>query len=61
MTAGVILILNLLVFNNNIFFSFFCLLIFIIGFLSDLQIIANPIKKFLIQLIIVFFFFSLSI
>jgi len=57
MTAGVILILNLLVFNNNIFFSFFCLLIFIIGFLSDLQIIANPIKKFLIQLIIVFFFF----
>ena len=39
LTGGLILIISLFFLNQNIFFLIFALLIFILGFLSDLQII----------------------
>lgn len=53
LTGGTVLILNLILFSSNKFFLIFCILIFILGILSDLHIIINPLKKFIIQLILV--------
>jgi UDP-N-acetylmuramyl pentapeptide phosphotransferase/UDP-N-acetylglucosamine-1-phosphate transferase len=56
LTGGTLLILNLILFSSNKFFLIFCILIFILGILSDLHIIINPLKKFIIQFTLVFIY-----
>jgi len=52
-----ILIISLILFHEyNIFFLIFLIIIFILGLFSDLKIISSPKKRFLLQIIIVFFF-----
>jgi UDP-N-acetylmuramyl pentapeptide phosphotransferase/UDP-N-acetylglucosamine-1-phosphate transferase len=60
LTGGLILIINLIIFGSNFYFSFFFLLIFILGIFSDLNIIIKPSIKFIIQLIITLFFVYIS-
>ena len=63
-SGGFLIIINLLIFNSNYLTNIFFLGIFSLGVFSDLMIIQNPVKKFLIQLLIVIFFlllFNISI
>jgi len=55
-TGGFLIIANLLLFNNNYLENFFFGLIFTLGICSDLLIIKDPVKKLLIQFLIVFIF-----
>ena len=55
-TGGFVILFNLLFFSNNYFIIFFFTLIFILGIYSDLLIITKPLKKFIFQFLIIFFF-----
>ena len=59
-SGGFLIIANLLLFNNNYLAITFFLAMFILGIFSDLFIIRSPLKKFIIQFLIVilFLFFS---
>ena len=62
MSGGLILLISFLFyFNNfiNILFIYF-VLIFLIGLFSDLNIISSPIKRFILQLFLVFIFIYLQ-
>jgi UDP-N-acetylmuramyl pentapeptide phosphotransferase/UDP-N-acetylglucosamine-1-phosphate transferase len=63
-TGGFLIFLNLLFISNNYFLLFFCILIFILGIFSDLLIIVKPLKKFIIQILVIFcflYFYDLKI
>jgi len=52
-----ILIISLILFHKyNIFFLISLIIIFILGLFSDLKIVSSPKKRFLLQIIAVFFF-----
>jgi UDP-N-acetylmuramyl pentapeptide phosphotransferase/UDP-N-acetylglucosamine-1-phosphate transferase len=54
----------LFIFNHDQKFNFFCLLIFLVGFFSDLFILKKPLTKFILQLIAILsflFFYDLKI
>lgn len=55
-TGGFVIFLNLLFVSDNYFSIFFLSLIFLLGIFSDLLLITKPLKKFIFQFIIVFFF-----
>tara|TARA_A100001011_G_C14299119_1_gene839921 strand:+ start:693 stop:1721 length:1029 start_codon:yes stop_codon:yes gene_type:complete len=61
-SGGIILLITILIFfpHENLQFKIFILLVFFIGFFSDLNILKSPNLRFLIQLIIVlcFVFYS---
>lgn len=64
LTGGIILFINLIFFNNNIIFLIFSFLIFFLGILSDLHKVVSPVKKIIVQFIIVFsslYFLDLNI
>ena len=46
----------ILFYNYDLFFSFTCILIFLLGISSDFNILSSPKKRFLIQLIIILIF-----
>jgi UDP-N-acetylmuramyl pentapeptide phosphotransferase/UDP-N-acetylglucosamine-1-phosphate transferase len=56
LTGGVLILFNILFFYTNNYILIFIILIFILGVLSDLLLIVSPIKKFIIQLVIVILF-----
>jgi len=55
-SAGFLIFFNLLFLNNNYIANFFYFAIFFLGVISDLFIIKSPLKKFLIQFIIIALF-----
>lgn len=55
-TGGFVILFNLLFFSNNYFIIIFFTLIFLLGIFSDLLIITKPLKKFIFQFLIIFFF-----
>ena len=59
LTGGVLILFNILFFYTNNYILIFIILIFILGVLSDLLLIVSPIKKFIIQLVIVILFLKL--
>ena len=62
--GGFIIIFYLFIFNYDLKFNFFCLLIFLVGLFSDLFILKKPLTKFILQLIAVLsflFFYDLKI
>ena len=58
-SGGFLILVNLFFFSNNYVANIFFLGIFCLGIFSDLLIIQNPLKKFLIQFFIVFSFLLL--
>ena len=63
-SGGFLIFVNLLIFSNNYLVNIFLFGIFFLGVFSDLLIIKNPLKKFFIQVFIVFaflFFLKISI
>ena len=61
-TGGLVFFLGCLVFLSfeNNFIKLFILMMFIIGFLSDKNYLFSPIKRFFLQLIIIFLFVYVS-
>jgi hypothetical protein len=57
LTGGFLLFISLFFFNNNAIFIAFSLFIFTLGVFADLNIVKNSTIKFIIQSIVVFFFF----
>jgi UDP-N-acetylmuramyl pentapeptide phosphotransferase/UDP-N-acetylglucosamine-1-phosphate transferase len=55
-SGGFLILANLLFFNSNHSANIFFFSIFLLGIFSDLLIIENPLKKFIIQFFIVIFF-----
>jgi len=63
-TGGFVIFFNLLLLSNNYFILFFFTLIFILGVFSDLLIITKPLKKIIIQFLVILcflYFFDLKI
>ena len=58
-SGGFLIIGNLLFFNSNYLANIFFLSIFLLGILSDLLIIENPLKKLFVQFFIVLTFLLL--
>ena len=58
MSGGIILLLSFLFYFNNFIFQLhiYFVLIFLIGFFSDIKIISSPIKRFLLQILLVIVF-----
>ena len=58
MSGGIILLLSFLFYFNNFIFQLhiYFVLIFLIGFFSDIKIISSPIKRFLLQTLLVIVF-----
>jgi len=54
--GGFIIFFNLLLFSNNYFALYFFTLIFFLGIFSDLLIITKPLKKFILQFLIIICF-----
>jgi len=54
--GGLIIILYLIIFNDDPQFIFFCSLIFLLGFFSDLLVLKKPLTKFMLQIIVILFF-----
>lgn len=62
LTGGFLILFSSVLFSTNYFFSFIIMIIFFFGILSDLLVITNPLKKIIIQfLIIIFFLYSSNI
>jgi UDP-N-acetylmuramyl pentapeptide phosphotransferase/UDP-N-acetylglucosamine-1-phosphate transferase len=59
LTGGFLVIANLFFFYSKDYLIFF-LLIFFLGIFSDLLVIKNPLKKIILQLVIIFLFIFLS-
>ena len=61
-SGGIVFFLGCLVFLSfeNNFIKLFILMIFIIGFLSDKNYLSSPIKRFFLQLVIIFLFVYVS-
>ena len=55
-TGGFLIFFNLLLLSNNYFVLFFFTLIFILGVFSDLLVITKPLKKFIIQFLVILCF-----
>jgi UDP-N-acetylmuramyl pentapeptide phosphotransferase/UDP-N-acetylglucosamine-1-phosphate transferase len=55
-SGGFVILVNLFFFSSNYQANIFFFAIFILGILSDLLIIQNPLKKFCIQSFIIFLF-----
>jgi hypothetical protein len=63
-TGGFVILFNLLLFSNNYFALIFFTLIFFLGIFSDLLIIVKPLKKFILQFLVIFcflYFFDLKV
>ncbi len=61
-SGGFLIFFNLLLFNDNYLANIFLFALFFLGVFSDLLIIQNPLKKFIIQIfIVILFVFSLKI
>ena len=56
LSGGLLILLNLILFSNNYLLSFFFLLIFSLGLVSDLLIITKPLKKFFFQFLLILSF-----
>jgi len=56
LAGGFVIFFNLILFSNDYFILFFFTLIFILGIFSDLLIITSPLKKFILQFLVIFFF-----
>jgi UDP-N-acetylmuramyl pentapeptide phosphotransferase/UDP-N-acetylglucosamine-1-phosphate transferase len=54
--GGLIIMFYLIIFNHDLKFLYFCSLIFLLGFFSDLVVLKKPLIKFMLQLIFVLFF-----
>ena len=54
--GGFIIFFNLLLFSNNYFALYFFTLIFLLGIFSDLLIITKPLKKFILQFLVIICF-----
>ena len=62
--GGLIIMFYLIIFNHDLKFVFFCSIIFLLGFFSDLLVLKKPLTKFMLQLIVVLsflFFYDLKI
>jgi UDP-N-acetylmuramyl pentapeptide phosphotransferase/UDP-N-acetylglucosamine-1-phosphate transferase len=62
--GGLIIMFYLIIFNHDLKFVYFCSLIFLLGFFSDLIVLKKPLTKFMLQLIVVLsflFFYDLKI
>ena len=61
-TGGIIFFLTLIIFIPNIYYELkiFFLIIFLIGFFSDLNVLKSPNLRFFIQLIVVLLFVIFS-
>ena len=57
LTGGFVILINYALYSTNYFIFFFFILIFILGIFSDLLKITSALVKFVIQVLIVFFFF----
>ena len=57
-SGGILFLITLLIFfpNENLQFKIFLILIFFIGFSSDLNLLKSPNLRFLLQLIVIIFF-----
>jgi len=55
-SGGLIIVLNLFIFSKDYILNLFSILIFILGVFSDLFIIKKSLKKFVIQILILFSF-----
>jgi UDP-N-acetylmuramyl pentapeptide phosphotransferase/UDP-N-acetylglucosamine-1-phosphate transferase len=56
LTGGFVILINYALYSTNYFIFFFFVLIFILGIFSDLLKITSALVKFVIQVLIVFFF-----
>ena len=56
LSGGLLILLNLILFSNNYLLSYFFLLIFSLGLVSDLLIITKPLKKFFFQFLLILSF-----
>ena len=65
MSGGIILLLSFLFYFNNFIFQLhiYFVLIFLIGFFSDIKLMSSPIKRFILQvlLVLIFIFFQDSL
>ena len=58
MSGGIILLLSLLFYLNNFIndLHIYFILIFLIGFFADIQLILSPVKRFILQILILIIF-----
>jgi len=59
-TAGFLIVFNIILFNNYHYLLIFFIALFLLGIFSDLLIIISPIKKFVLQALIIFSFLYFS-
>ena len=59
-TAGFLIVYYIILFNNYHYLLIFFIALFLLGIFSDLLIIISPIKKFILQALIIFSFLYFS-
>ena len=61
-SGGIIFLLSLLIFlpNENYILKIFCCMVFLVGFLSDIELFKSPNIRFIVQLILVVAFVTLN-
>jgi UDP-N-acetylmuramyl pentapeptide phosphotransferase/UDP-N-acetylglucosamine-1-phosphate transferase len=59
-TAGFLILLNFILFNNYHYLLIFFIALFILGIFSDLSLIVSPVKKIILQFLIILSFLYFS-